>query len=70
MSNDDYSLISEVEVVINVLTQAKQFLNEHDYASAQVLVSLSRQVLEDLQPDFERHLQIEATLKQLLTRSS
>jgi hypothetical protein len=65
----DSSLSSEVEVVINVLNQAMQFLKEHDYTSAQVLVSLSRQILEDLQLDFDRHLQVEATLKLLLKPS-
>jgi len=60
--------MNEVEVAINVLNQAMQFLKEHDYTSAQVLVSLSRQILED-SLDFDRHLQVEATLKLLLKLS-
>ncbi|WAL61257.1 hypothetical protein [Thermocoleostomius sinensis] len=65
MFNDD-SQISRVEVAINVLNRAKQQLNEHDYASAQVMVALARQVLEDLQLNFDLHFQAETMLEQLL----
>jgi hypothetical protein len=69
MTSNDTCKLNEIEAVINVLSQAHQFLKEHDYTSAQVLVSLSRQILEDLQLDFDRHLQVEATLKLLLKPS-
>jgi flagellin-specific chaperone FliS len=55
MFNDD-SKISRVEVAIDVLNQAKQQLQEHDYPSAQVMVALARQILEDLQLNFDLHL--------------
>ncbi len=69
MSNDDLSKISYVEIAINVLNEALQKLQEHEYASAQVMVSVARQVLEDLQLDFDQHSQIEEKLKNLLNQS-
>jgi len=66
---NDGSKISRVEVTINVLNQALQQLHEHDYASAQVMVALARQVLEDLQLDFDLHFQSEEMLRQLFNRS-
>jgi hypothetical protein len=69
MFNDD-SKISRVEVTINVLNRASRQLHEHDYASAQVLVALARQVLEDLQLDIDLHCQSERMLNQLLKQPS
>lgn len=69
MSNDDLSKISYVEIAINVLSGALQKLHEHEYASAQVMVSVARQVLEDLQLDFDQHSQIEEKLQKLLNQS-
>lgn len=68
MFSDD-SKIDRVEVAINVLNQALQKLHEHDYTSAQVMVALVRQVLEELQLDFDLHFQAEAMLEQLLKQS-
>lgn len=69
MFNND-SKISRVEIATNVLNRASQQLHEHDYASAQVMVALARQVLEDLQLDFDLHFQSEKMLKQLIKQSS
>ena len=69
MFSNDLSKISRVEVALNALDLASQQLSEHDYTSAQVMVALARQVLEELQLDFDRHFQIERTLKQLLKQS-
>lgn len=69
MFNDD-SKISRVEVATHVLNRALQHLREHDYTSAQVMVALARQVLEDLQLDLDLHFQSEEMLKQLLNQSS
>jgi membrane-bound lytic murein transglycosylase MltF len=69
MLNDDLSKVERVEVAINVLHRALQHLDEHDYTSAQVMVALVRQVLEELQLDFEQHFQAERILKQLLKQS-
>lgn len=69
MFNDDSSKVQFVEIVANVLNQALHHLYEHDYASAQVMVAIARQVLEDLQQDLDRHLQIEEMLKQFLDPS-
>ncbi|UBF30013.1 hypothetical protein K9N68_38080 (plasmid) [Kovacikia minuta CCNUW1] len=66
MFSDDSSKISRIEIATNVLNQALQQLHEHDYASAQVMVAVARQVLEDLQLDFDHHSQVEAMLKQFL----
>lgn len=69
MFSDDSSKTARVEVATNVLNQALCKLHEHDYASAQVMVAVARQMLEDLQLDFDRHFQTEARLKQLLKPS-
>jgi hypothetical protein len=69
MFNDDPSKIDRVEVSINVLTQALQKLLEHDYASAQVMVALARQELEELQLDFDLHFQAEQLLEQLFRQT-
>lgn len=66
MFSDDLSKVSRVEIAVNVLNRAIQQLREHDYASAQVMVALARQALEDLQLDFDRHFQVEGLLKQSL----
>jgi hypothetical protein len=66
MVMDDSSKQSRVEVAINVLNQALQKLQDHDYMGAQVMVALARQVLEDLQLDFELHFQAKAAFEQLL----
>ncbi len=63
---DDPSKISYVEVSINVLNQALSYLYEHDYASAQVMVAVARQMLEDVQLEFDSHLKVEEMLKQIL----
>lgn len=70
MFSDDLSKVSRVEVATNVLNQALTKLYEHDYTSAQVMVAVARQVLEDLQLDFDHHFQVEERLKQLLKQSS
>ncbi|QZZ19804.1 hypothetical protein J5X98_21365 [Leptothermofonsia sichuanensis E412] len=70
MFSDDLSKVSRVEVATHVLNQALEKLYEHDYTSAQVMVAVARQVLEDLQLDFDHHFQVEARLKQLLKQSS
>lgn len=70
MFSNDSSKISRVEVATNVLNRALQQLREHDYASAQVMVALARQVLEDLQLDFDLHFQSEEMLKQLFNHST
>lgn len=70
MFSNDSSKISRVEVATNVLNRALQQLHEHDYASAQVMVALARQVLEDLQLDFDLHFQSEEMLKQLFNHST
>ncbi|PZV14070.1 MAG: hypothetical protein DCF22_09575 [Leptolyngbya sp.] len=69
MFNNDSSKISYVEIAINVLSEALQKLYEHDYPSAQVMVAVARQVLEDVQLDFDQHSQVEEKLKQLLNQS-
>lgn len=69
MFNDDSSKNSYVEIAINVLSEALQKLHEHDYSSAQVMVAVARQILEDLQLDFDQHFQVEEKLKQILNQS-
>ena len=69
MFNDDSSKNSYVEIAINVLSEALQKLHEHDYSSAQVMVAVARQILEDLQLDFDQHFQVEEKLKRILNQS-
>lgn len=66
MISDESSKTSYIEVSINVLSQALSYLHEHDYASAQVMVAVARQMLEDVQLEFDSHFQVEEMLKQLL----
>ncbi|HEY9640567.1 MAG TPA: hypothetical protein V6C57_08785 [Coleofasciculaceae cyanobacterium] len=66
MFGDDLSKVNRVEITIHVLTQALQDLHEHDYTTAQVMIAIARQTLEDLQLDFDQHSQVEKRLKQLL----
>jgi hypothetical protein len=66
---DDLPKISRLEVAINLLNQASQNLQEHDYSYAQMVVALAQQVLETLQLDFDLHFQVETTLEQLLNES-
>ena len=69
MFSKDFSKVECVEITINVLVQALQQLHEHDYVSAQVMLAIAMQTLEDLQLDFERHLQVEGRLNLLLKQS-
>lgn len=69
MFNDDLSKISRIEVTIDVLSQALCRLHEHDYPSAQVMVAIARQALEDVQLDFDLHFQAEEMLEQILNQS-
>lgn len=69
-SQPNGSKLNDVETSINVLNQAVQYLKEHDYAAAQMMIAVARQMLEDLQIEFEHHLQVEATLKKLLNPPS
>lgn len=66
---DDLPKMSRVEVAINLLNQASQNLQEHDYSYAQMVVALAQQVLETLQLDFDLHFQAEATLEQMFNES-
>ncbi len=66
MFTDNLSKIGKVEIAINVLNNALEQLNEHDSNSAQVMVAIARQMLEDLQTDFDNHCKIENMLQQVL----
>jgi len=66
MFSDDSSKIDRVEAAIAALNKALQKLHEHDYISAQITVAFARQVLEELQLDFDLHFQAEELLEQFL----
>lgn len=70
MLNNESTKVCSLEFAIRVLDQAKQSLNHHDYGSAQVMVAVAKQVLEELQLDFDRHFKTEEMLRQLLKQSS
>jgi hypothetical protein len=69
MFNDDCSKVGRIEVATNVLSEALQKLDAHDYSAAQVMVAIARQLLDDVQLDFDRHFQIEGMLQKLLNQS-
>ncbi|GAB4235751.1 MAG: hypothetical protein Kow00121_63230 [Elainellaceae cyanobacterium] len=66
---ENLSKVERVEVAISALSRSLNYLQEHDYSSAQVMVSLVRQVLEELQLDFDLQFQSEVMLEQVLERS-
>ncbi|MDX2242724.1 MAG: hypothetical protein NW224_18705 [Leptolyngbyaceae cyanobacterium bins.302] len=66
MVNNESPKTKQIEIAINVLTQALQKLDEHDYPSAKVMTGVAKKVLDDLQLDLDRHLYVEEKLKQLL----
>ncbi len=70
MLHDESLQASTIEFAINVLRQAQQNLHTYDYGSAEIMVGVAKQVLEDLQAEFNRHSQTEEMLKQLLNQSS
>lgn len=69
MPGDESIQIKTIEASIQVLNQAIQKLSNHDYASAQVMVGVSKQLLEDVQLEFASHLKVAKTLKQILKQS-
>ncbi|MDX2228262.1 MAG: hypothetical protein NW220_01400 [Leptolyngbyaceae cyanobacterium bins.349] len=70
MVNNESPKVSSVEFAINILKQAQQNLYDYDYNSAQVMIIIANQVLEDLRIDFDHHFKTEEMLKQLLSQSS
>lgn len=70
MVNNESPKVSSVEFAINILKQAQQNLYDYDYNSAQVMIIIANQVLEDLRIDFDHHFKAEEMLKQLLSQSS
>lgn len=69
MFDTESSKIQFIETATHVLNQALQHLHVHDYAAAEAMVAIARQVLEDVQQDFDDHLVIEDMLYQLLNPS-
>ncbi|WP_088889092.1 hypothetical protein [Leptolyngbya ohadii] len=65
MFADPLPKVDRVEVAITALGQALKKLHEHDYISAQITVAQARQILEELQLDFDLHFQAEELLEQL-----
>lgn len=63
---DTLSKGESIKIAISVLSQALKQLSEHDYSSAQAMVAIARQTLEDLQLDFDSHLRVEGILQQIL----
>jgi hypothetical protein len=66
MFGDDLSKTERLELALNVLNQALQKLSEHDYFAAQSRISFARQVLEEVQLDFDLHFQAKQMLDGLL----
>lgn len=66
MLGDNISKTDRLERAVTVLNQALQKLQEHDYIAAQNRVAFARQVLEEVQLDFDLYFQAKAMLDQLL----
>lgn len=66
MLGDNISKTDRLERAISVLNQALQKLQDHDYTAAQSQVAFARQVLEEVQLDFDLQLQATIMLDQLL----
>ena len=64
--DEESSKITRLEIVLDILNQVAQKIRTHDYASAQVMVGVTLQVLEDLQLDLELHSQVERQLRKML----
>lgn len=70
MFGDDLSKAERVELTIGILNQALEKLHKYDYSSAQARISFARQVLEEVQLDFDLHFQAEELFEELFNRSS
>jgi hypothetical protein len=70
MVSNESSKTKQVEVAIGILNQALNKLLEHDYVSAQVMTAVARQMLDDLNQEFEHHFLVQERLKRILNRPS
>lgn len=66
MFSGDLSKVGYVEAAINILIQALERLDEYDYASAQSMIAIAKNMLDELQLDLDRHFEVEEMLKHVL----
>ncbi|MBE9230025.1 hypothetical protein IQ264_31995 [Phormidium sp. LEGE 05292] len=63
---NDSSKTFEVQQTIHILNQAVNKLQENDYVSAQVMIGVAKQLLNEVQTDLEQYLTIQKMLKDAL----
>lgn len=63
---NDSSKTIEVQQTIHILNQAVNKLQENDYVSAQVMIGVAKQLLNEVQTDLEQYLTIQKILKDAL----
>ncbi|HEY9300175.1 MAG TPA: hypothetical protein VIQ31_28185 [Phormidium sp.] len=62
-TTNDSSKALVVQQTISILNQAVNKLQENDYVSAQVMVGVAKQLLNEVQTDLEDYLTIQKMLK-------
>jgi hypothetical protein len=62
-TTNDSSKAFVVQQTIHILNQVVDKLQENDYVSAQVMVGVAKQLLDEVQTDLEHYLTIQRMLK-------
>ncbi len=65
-TRNDSSQVFVVQQSMNILNEAVIKLQENDYVSAQVMVGVAKQLLDEVQTDVEHYLRIQKMLKDAL----
>lgn len=70
MTWDDSPRSASVRHTVSILNQVTQKLDDNDPVSAQVMVGVAIQILENLKTDLEHHLDTEKMLRRLISHKS
>ncbi|MBL1176065.1 hypothetical protein [Pantanalinema sp. GBBB05] len=70
MTRDDSPRTASVKHTVSILNQVADKLHDNDPVSAQVMVGVAIQILENLKTDLESHLATEKMLRQLMSQKS
>lgn len=55
-----------IQQSIDILHAVLQRLQEHDYVTAQIMVGVARQTLDDAHAELEEHVSVEIRLREVL----
>jgi hypothetical protein len=69
MAWDDSPRTASVKHTVSILNQVAQKLDDNDPVSAQVMVGVAIQILENLKVDLESHLDTERMLRKLISHN-